>query len=287
MGYEVLGTLGYGARSTIYQVRDSEKKIFALKHVVRRVPTDQRFLDQAICEHEVASRFRYPSLRRSYKVIRQRRFIRTTEISVIMELVDGESLEQHPIDDMMVVCGLIQQVSSGLHEMHTAGYVHADIKPNNIMVNAAKQVKIIDFGQSCPSGTVKERIQGTPDYIAPEQVLRRRITAQTDVFNLGATLYWLLTRKHVPTMIPKSDSGMEIRHSASVPHPRELNPKVPPALSSLIMNCVEKKPDNRPESMIIFQERLDLAISQIPKEGGDASQGPAASTPTAPPGRPL
>ena len=52
---------------------------------------------------------------------------------------------------------------------------------------------MIDYGQSCRIGTIKERIQGTPDYIAPEQVARRPVSVATDVFNLGASLYWALT----------------------------------------------------------------------------------------------
>ena len=69
------------------------------------------------------------------------------------------------------------------------------------------EVKVIDFGQSCRIGTVKERIQGTPDYIAPEQVARRPITSQTDVFNLGATLYWALTGQDIPTLYTVNKKG--------------------------------------------------------------------------------
>ena len=71
-----------------------------------------------------------------------------------------------------------------------------------------KWKKVIDLGQSCPIGTVKPRIQGTPDYIAPEQVHRRPITPLTDVYNFGATMYWVLTRQHVPTALAKGDSLM-------------------------------------------------------------------------------
>jgi serine/threonine-protein kinase len=77
--------------------------------------------------------------------------------------------------------------AQGLRAMHQMGYAHCDIKPNNILRSESGQVKVIDYGQSCRIGTIKERIQGTPDYIAPEQVARRPISVQTDVFNLGAT----------------------------------------------------------------------------------------------------
>ena len=66
-------------------------------------------------------------------------------------------------------------------------------------------LKIIDLGQSCKLGAIKSRIQGTPDYIAPEQVLRKHISHRTDIFNLGATMYWALTGKNVPTLIPKNE----------------------------------------------------------------------------------
>jgi serine/threonine-protein kinase len=147
--------------------------------------------------------------------------------------------------------------------MHKAGYVHADIKPNNIMITGEGHVKIIDYGQSCPIGTVKERIQGTPDYIAPEQVQRRSIIPQTDVFNLGATMYWLLTQKHVPTLIPKGKAGISLRTEDTCKAPMELNPDVPPALSSLVMDCIHTDAPQRPETMALVSDRLDIAAKQF------------------------
>ncbi|MEX0653574.1 MAG: serine/threonine-protein kinase [Phycisphaeraceae bacterium] len=265
-GYQVLATLGHGARSTIYAVRDKHGDSYALKRVVKQSPADQRFLDQAILEHEIACKFNHPVLRRSHKLIRQRQFIRVSEVLVLMEMVDGVTLEQHPPDDLPGLLEICRQTGEGLAAMHEARYVHADIKPNNIMIDREGQTKIIDFGQSCPLGTIKERIQGTPDYIAPEQVRRQRITAQTDVFNLGATLYWLLTRRHVPTLIPKGQAGISLRTEDRCPPPRELNEQVPPALSSLVMDCIRTEPGERPESMRAVLDRLAIAGSQVARQ---------------------
>jgi serine/threonine protein kinase len=105
IGYELLGTLGYGARSTIYLVKDvGDNHIYALKRVVKHAASDQRFLDQAILEHEIAQRFDHPTLRRSYKLIRQRKFLRTSEIFVLMEYVDGSTMETYRIDDITLMC---------------------------------------------------------------------------------------------------------------------------------------------------------------------------------------
>lgn len=266
-GYEVVGTLGQGARSTIYHVRSTKDgQQYALKRVIRNGPNDQRFLDQAIAEHKMAGRFDHPALRKSLRLIKQRDFIRTSEVLVLMELVTGKTLEQEQPKTMLGMCRIIRDVALGLSAMHEQRCVHADIKPNNIMVTADGRIKLIDFGQSCETGTVKPRIQGTPDYIAPEQVKRGPITPQTDIFNLGATMYWLLTGKFVPTMIPKKTAGIVLRAETSFPTPIDANDKVPPALSRLVMECVATQASERPRTMPAVIDRLNLAIAQLERQ---------------------
>lgn len=275
-GYEVLSTLGFGARSTIYAVRDPKRgEVFALKRVVKSSPSDQRYLDQAVQEHQIASQFDHPALRKSIKLIKQREFIRVSEVLVLMEMVDGKTLEHHQAKDTLELVDICQQIAEGLQAMHQKQFVHADIKPNNVMVTDRGEVKVIDFGQSCPVNTQKERIQGTPDYIAPEQVLRKPITYQTDVFNLGATMYWLLTGKHIPTMIGKKTAGIQLRVERKCEPPAELNPEVPPALSSLVMDCIEPRQRERPASMQEVLSRLEISRAQLTRKASADSEVPA------------
>lgn len=261
-GFEVIQTLGHGARSTIYAVRGPDGQVLALKRVVKREPNDQRFLEQARNEHDIARQLDHPCLRRIHRLIRRRRMLRTNEVIILMELVDGSTVEQTVWEDPVDICRLCQEVAVGLGAMHDAGYVHADIKPNNILVTDRYHIKLIDFGQSCKIGTVKKRIQGTPDYIAPEQVHRQPILPQTDVFNLGATMYWLLTGRHIPTLIPKDGQTVNLTSLSSCPPPIELNPLAPPALSSLVMSCIQSDPMQRPKNMGQVRERLEMAITQ-------------------------
>lgn len=281
LGYEVLATLGYGARSTIFAVKDGQNQVYAMKRVVKSAPSDQRFIDQAIHEHEIAAQLDHSTLRKSYKLYKQRALLRTSEVYVLMELIDGLTLEQYRPDGMAHLCELMILVAQGLHSMHTKGFVHADIKPNNILVTSSDSIKVIDFGQSCPIGTIKQRIQGTPDYIAPEQVLRRQITPQTDLFNFGATIYWLLTGQHYPTLIPKGDPTMTIRLGNGAKPPREVNPVVTPALSQLVMYCLEFEPTKRPDSMEVVIDRLQVAIAQI-KRSEAMGNGLPTPQPTSP-----
>jgi len=284
-GYEVLSTLGQGARSTIYEVRDKSGDRYALKRVVKTSPADQRFIEQALTEHEVARKFDSVLLRKSHKVIRNRALIRVSEVLVLMEHVEGRTLEEHQPTDIFDLCAIFQKAALGLDQMHAAGYVHADIKPNNIIVTGKREAKLIDFGQSCPSGTIKERIQGTPDYIAPEQVLRRAITPATDAFNLGATMYWLLTGRHVPTLIPRTTSQVgqlrsehvALRHDQLV-RPDKVNDQVPPALANLVMECLRKDPAERPGSMAAVAERFEIVGAQILRaRTGNGTSGAAAA----------
>lgn len=267
-GYDVVSTLGEGAHSTIYAVRDKNGQVMVLKRVIKEGPSQQRFIDQALAEHEVANKIDHPRVRKSIKVIKQRNVIRVSEVLVLMELVDGVTLEQHRPTDLFQVCQIFFQAAEGLRAMHQAGFIHADIKPNNIMLTEKNGVKLIDFGQSCKSGTVKQRIQGTPDYIAPEQVKREQITERTDVFNLGASFYWILTGQHIPTMIHKKNAGITSKsdeYKRGQP-PIEINPEIAPALSSLVMDCVERRPEDRPQTMAQVIDRLEIAGAQIQRQ---------------------
>lgn len=267
--FEVLSCLGYGARSTIYAVTDKRSnQVYALKRVIRRAAEDDRFLEQAEQEFAIASQFDHPALRKSLRLIRRRKLLKVSELYLLMELFDGTSLDVHRPSGLSTLIRIFLQVAEGLAHMHRLGYVHADIKPNNILVNDKHIAKIIDFGQSCPIGTVKTRIQGTPDYIAPEQVGRGPLTAATDVFNFGATLYWCVTDRHVPTLIPKKRNGIANVDDRELKPPHEVNPRVPMPLSRLILDCVQNRPSQRPQDFAMIIPRLDLALTAARADAG-------------------
>ena len=261
-GYRVLREVGRGAASIIYLVQDPKtKQIWALKHVEKADAKDQRFLDQAESEYEIASKLDHPSIRKIVKLLKRKAgLIQTKELFLVMEFVDGISEDRQQPRTFEKATDIFEQVARALAHMHAKGFVHADMKPNNIMVCDGTP-KIIDLGQSCKIGTVKERIQGTPDYIAPEQVHRRAITPKTDIYNLGATMYWTLTRKHIPTALAKEDSLVGSLDDSMIPRPVpaiELNDRIDPKLDELVMKCVEINPDKRPDSMEWVAERLNL-----------------------------
>jgi eukaryotic-like serine/threonine-protein kinase len=288
-GYTVLERVGTGARSSIWQVSDVRTgEVYVLKRVTRRLTDDDRYLEQAQTEFSISVRFDHPNLRRSFEIRRLRRLFQVRELHLLMEYVPGKTLEQLGPKGVHGTLAIFAKVAEGLDALHQLGYVHADMKPNNIIVGDNGEVKIIDFGQSCPIGHVKERIQGTPDYIAPEQVRRLPLDQRTDVFNFGATLYWILTGKAYPTILPskKRRGGIDLVTSREALPPHEVNENVPLALSRLVMDCCENNVKDRPANMreVIrrlevvqhIMERSNVTVSGGPPRGKKRKGGPAS-----------
>jgi serine/threonine protein kinase len=278
-GYDIVNRIGRGAGAVIYEgrARPSRQRV-AIKHVVRRGPQDDRFVDQAEIEYRVAHELDHAYLRRCYDIVRVRRWLKTRELFLVLELVEGERLDHQYRDRrperVEPVVEMFMHVAEGLHAMHGHGFIHADIKPNNILLTADGGLKIIDFGQSCPVGHTKSRIQGTPDYIAPEQVALAPLDQRTDIFNLGATMYWVLTGKAFSTVLPSAPAGskkieLDARRGNEPPH--EANEQVPLPLSRLIMECCANDREQRPRDMSKVISRLETILLMLTRQRGSAS----------------
>ncbi len=278
--YDLAAKIGRGAGATISLAYERiTRRPVAIKHVVRRTPDDDRFIIQAQTEYDVATRVDHPVLRKCYDLVRVRRWMKTRELFLVMEYVDGERLEDRCPERLEEMVRIFQQVAEGLHAMHLAGYAHADIKPNNILLGKAGELKIIDFGQSCPLGHRKTRLQGTPDFMAPEQVERQAIDHRTDIFNLGATMYWVVTGKWFKTLMPNAPAAakkIEIDARRGSEPPVELNPLIPLSLSKLIMECCERSPDLRPPDMRKVASRLEVVQHLLSRREAEVIIRPAS-----------
>jgi len=268
-GYDVVDFIGEGAGSRIFAVtHPSTKQLFALKYVLPKTDKDVRFVEQLQTEYEVGKLVNHPGLRRSLDLKINKTFFRKiTEAALVLDLFDGVSLERRLPQGMSQLVEVFIKTADALASLHALGYVHCDLKPNNILVDAASMnVKVIDLGQAARAGTAKTRIQGTPDYIAPEQVKCLPVTVQTDVFNFGATMYWALCGKKLPTLfnIKKSENSFLV--DAVMASPRDCNKMVPETLSNLVMECVRTNPQKRPADMPELSRRLEIILHVMRKE---------------------
>ena len=263
-GFTIIKRLGSGARTAIYLAVDDETKTkIALKHAIFERPQDSRIFEQIVTEYKVSKQIEHPYLRKCYKLIKIRKNFKVTQLLLSMEPFDGQALEDFKTLSLGDVLLVFRMVATGLSVMHRSGYIHCDIKPNNILINKDGSIRIIDLGQCCKTSTVKSRIQGTPDYIAPEQVHRKRLDERTDIFNLGATMYWALTGKNIPTMIPQADDlfGKTRNNKAAAPH--QIHRRIPLGISKLVMDCVKEDPSQRSANMTEIVSRLDVLIHSI------------------------
>lgn len=279
-GYEVVDFIGEGAGSRIFAAAHPDtKQIYALKYVVPKAEKDIRFVEQLESEYEVGRQVKHPGLRRSIEMkVSRSLFRKVTEAALVMELFDGVSMERRLPQGLTALVEVFIQTADALGSLHGLGYVHCDLKPNNILVDASRHVKVIDLGQAAKIGTAKTRIQGTPDYIAPEQVKLLPVTVQTDVFNFGATMYWALCGKKLPTLFNIKKSANSFLVDTAIVTPRDCNRQVPEPLSNLVMECVRTQPARRPADMAELSRRLEIILHVIRKERGEA-KGPVAGPP--------
>lgn len=266
-GFTILAKIGEGARSQIYAVQDPKtKQVWALKHVELNNDKDDRFIAQAQSEYAIGTKLSHPAIRKIRKIIKQRKIFKLEGVAVIMELVDATSLDQQLPKTTAAAVIIFQQVVDALSHMHKKGFVHADMKPTNVLITEDNQVKVIDLGQACPIGTIKKRIQGTPGYMAPEQALREAIDERTDIYNLGAMMYWVLVRKVIPTAMSPQGGDQNLLSTTDIEHiplpvpPHEACNNVPLDLSDLIMECVAKNREGRPDSMEVVSRKLGRMI---------------------------
>ena len=274
-GHRVIAKIGTGAASEVFVVQDMKtKQVWALKQVVLAGEKSDRFIEQVEQEYAIGSKLDHANIRAIHKILRTKKLFTTTEVGLLMELVDAETLDdQHP-ESVGMAANLFAQVARGLEHMNERGFVHADMKPINVMVTREQQVKIIDLGQACAVNEVKKRIQGTLGYIAPEQAHLQAITAQTDVYNFGAMMYRVLAGEIIPTALQIGADGVSM--SAVTPSmvklPTPLSKKrvgIPDELSDLVQECIQLKPQDRVQGMGQVAERLEMISSAL----GDTHMG--------------
>lgn len=259
-GYQIVQPLGQGAASRIYEVTDiATGRGYALKHVIRRSEREERFMDQLRSEFEVGRRVRCPTLRQSIVLLERRRwFGRYNEAVLILELITGNLLTV-PETNIATAMRMLSQLGEAVAALHQAGYVHCDLKPHNLLVDAAGNLRLIDLGQTCPVGTIKTRIQGTPEYMATEQLRCLAVSCRTDVFGWGATAYKLLTGVSLPTLFTVRRGGTNsFLIDDTIRPPIDLASHVPQALSDLVMSCVKSAAEKRPELKDVLAQLAEL-----------------------------
>jgi serine/threonine-protein kinase len=189
-----------------------------------------------------------------------------------MEYLDGLDLQslvdRHGPQDPRRVAHLLAQLAGALAEAHGKGLVHRDVKPANVMLcergGAHDVVKVLDFGLTKDLGGAAElddlegeRVIGTPLYLSPEAISApERVDARSDLYAVGALGYFLLTGEPPFTGRSLAEVCAHHLHSAPLSLSRHGVRDVPPELEALLLRCLEKAPEARPESATALRAAL-------------------------------
>lgn len=159
---------------------------------------------------------------------------------------------------------IIRNAASALDYVHEQGIIHCDVKPENILVNEEGKTRLIDFSIAQPTGGFStwlpflRKVEGTPSYMPPEQIQKKKLTPAADMYAFGATLYEFLTGK--PPFVGETQN--EVLNKALKATPvslMKMNDGITVGLDKLVLSMLAKSPDERPRDMKALLRQLDRA----------------------------
>ena len=261
--YSIVRALGAGGMGAVYEAEDLESgRRVALKVLSHRLDSpDAR--ERFFREGRLAASINHPN---SVYIFGTEEIGGTPVIA--MELVSGGTLQdrvraQGPLPIGEAVDAVLQ-IIEGLEAAQRIGILHRDVKPSNCYLGEDGAVKIGDFGLSIstavrtePALTATGAFLGTPAFCSPEQLRGEELNARSDMYAVGATLFYLLTGRtpfEAPNMVQMLATVFEQR----APSPRQFRPEIPQGLAKAVLRCLEKQPGER------FRNYADLARALAP-----------------------
>jgi serine/threonine protein kinase len=206
-------------------------------------------------EFEIAKTFNHPNVIKMYDLVLAGHapFL---VLELFSELNLKQALRRGPDAIGYMLETILEQATEGLYHMHSKGYVHCDIKPDNFLVSREGETKVIDFtiSRKIKKGIGKllsrrsRSIQGTRSYMSPEQIRGLTLDGRSDIYSFGCVLFEAVTGK-LPYTGENPNDLLQKHISAPIPSPLVVNENVTSEFADLIRSMMAKKPDDRPETM--------------------------------------
>jgi len=251
-GYRIIREIHTSNRSQLYLATDTETGL----NVVMKTPSvnysdDPAYIERFIQEEWIGRRIANQHVMKVYKPTRRRRFLYH-----ITEHLEGITLRQwmcdHAQADLEQVRSLVEQIANGLQAFHRLEMLHQDLKPENIIIDAAGTVKLIDFGSAKVAGiseitTPVERsnLLGTKNYTAPEYANDQPGSNRSDIYSLGMITYEMLTGNLPYGEMPSNWKNLNFLDELSYTPVTDYNPSVPVWLSACLKKAVHPDPNQR------------------------------------------
>jgi serine/threonine-protein kinase len=245
--YRIIALLGRGGMGEVYRATDlTLGQSVALKFLPEEAARDQRLLERFHGEVRIARQVSHPNVCRVYDI---GEFAGMPFLS--MEYVDGEDLAsllprigRLPADKAVETA---RRICAGLAAAHDRGVIHRDLKPANIMINKRGDTVIMDFGLAALASGLSgpEARNGTPAYMAPEQLKGAKVTPKSDIYSLGLVFYELFTGKR-PYDGKTLEKLLEQQEAAQLTSLTTIAADIDPAVERVIRRCLYPDPTRRP-----------------------------------------
>ena len=264
--FELLGELGRGGMGVVFKARDrSLNRVVAIKMILPGALPGPSELQRFHSEAEAAAKLHHSNIVSVHRVgvIDGRPFYS-------MDYIEGPSLAQRLAQGPLpgrLAARYLASVARAIHYAHLQGILHRDLKPGNILLDAADQPHVADFGlaKQLHTDTGQTRtgaVLGTPSYMAPEQAAGRKdIGPACDVYGLGAMLYELLTGRPPFKAETPLETLMQVIEREAAP-PRLLNPSIDRDLETICLKCLAKNTKDRYATAEELAEDLERYLNR-------------------------
>ncbi len=270
-GYRILDVIGRGGMGIVFLAEDLRlQRQVALKVIRPEFASESETRERFLREAKSAAAIQHDQIVTIHQVGEE-----SGVLFLAMQVLAGESLQSRIQEterlDPKEVIRISMQIADGLAAAHQQGLTHRDIKPDNIWLEAPKdRVKILDFGLARAVDddsqlTLSGMIVGTPRYLAPEQAEGRPVDQRADLFSLGVVMYHMLTGES-PFARPTLLATLNAIGSYSPEPPHHLRSDIPPELSQLVMDSLEKTPEQRVGSVDEVLQRLAALAVEIDRD---------------------
>ena len=273
--YKVDAFLSRGGMGAVYRGTDQRLgRSVAVKFLDERFNSDKDVVSRFHREALSAAALEHPNIIPIYGVGERQSFH-----YFVMKFVEGKTVTQLVQDrgrlPLREALGITLQVCEGLEHIHSRGYVHRDVKPTNVMLDARGHVYILDFGilrETTSELTQTGFVAGTPEYMSPEQARSAKGTdARSDVYSLGVMVFEMLAGRR-PF---KADSAFDLllKHvSEPPPTVTSMVPDLPPVCDDIVLRALEKDPAHRFQSAAAMGDAVRIALALV--ESGAAWEAP-------------
>lgn len=262
--YQIRSLIGVGGMGVVYEARDlSLDRPVALKVLRPDLHQDREFESRFVREARVVAKLEHEGIVRVYAAGRHQDLL-----FIAMQRLEGRTLDEHVKErgplSVEEALRITREVARALDYAHSRGLMHRDIKPTNIFLEKSGTVKIMDFGLArsvtkMDSLTKTGVFYGTPEYSSPEQCTTTEIDARTDLFSIGVVLYEMLAGK-VP-FVAETPLALFKKITDEEPVPlRQLNPKIPRRVETLVARLMEKDREQRIQSARALVESIDAIL---------------------------